>query len=171
MKQCRNCPYGITDFVRRINMYNDIIKTYGIPNDIYGYLQPEDAAEHLESFLWCNKVGGKIYNCGTCTDAAVSEEYNKSSSRKKKKSKRERDLKYKNHLVKLEREMHNPDPVMYVIKKNSIGISKSYYKRLYRGKSSKKIKRRANKKVRHYKGEISNGGNYKRLAEFCYEYW
>ena len=45
----------------------------------------------------------------------------------------------------------------------------AYFKRQYRGQRSKWIKKQCNKKVRRYKGEISNGGNYKKIEDFWWE--
>lgn len=56
--KCRNCPYGQEDFYRRMAWYNKIISKCGIPNDFYGDLQPDEAADELEQFVWCDKVGG-----------------------------------------------------------------------------------------------------------------
>ena len=46
---------------------------------------------------------------------------------------------------------------------------KHYYKRHYRSKRSKKVKRYCNKQVRRYKKGISNGNCYRRLTEFWWE--
>ena len=48
--------------------YKKIIEERGIPNDIYGSLLPEDAGDEFEQFVWCDKVGGKVYCFGHCTD-------------------------------------------------------------------------------------------------------
>ena len=66
---CRCCPYGKEDFERRMRNYQRIIQERGIPNDIYHYLKPEDAAAEFEQFVWCDKVGGKVYWAGYCEDA------------------------------------------------------------------------------------------------------
>lgn len=46
---------------------------------------------------------------------------------------------------------------------------KEYYKRYYRGKRSKYLKRLSNKAVRKYKGVISGKGGYKRLFDYWWE--
>ena len=35
--------------------YNKIIQERGVPNDIYGNMSFEDAADEFEKFLWCIK--------------------------------------------------------------------------------------------------------------------
>lgn len=59
--RCRECPYGQEDFNRRIYNYQKIINEQGIPNNIYHNLQPEDATDEFEKFVWCEKTGGKVY--------------------------------------------------------------------------------------------------------------
>ena len=46
---------------------------------------------------------------------------------------------------------------------------KEYYKRYYRGKRSKYLKRLSNKAVRRYKGDISGKGGYKKLFDYWWE--
>ena len=46
---------------------------------------------------------------------------------------------------------------------------KEYYKRYYRGKRSKYLKKLSNKKVRRYNGEISGKGGYKKLFDYWWE--
>ena len=102
---CRDCPYGKEDFERRMYWYNKTIQERGIPNDIYYNLQPEDAAEEFEQFLWCDKVGGKVYCFGHCTDfyEDIDVVNSQNSSKKKRKNKRERDQKYKEYLKRLDK--------------------------------------------------------------------
>lgn len=94
--------------------------------------------------------------------------------RKRKLNKRERLEKERKHLKKLESEnVRYPHPVKYVDEKlvRKVGysyISKPYYKRLYREKISSYIKRLANRKVRHYKGELHNG--YQHIHK-VYDFW
>ena len=94
--------------------------------------------------------------------------------RKRKLNKRERYEKEQRHLKKLESmNVRYPQPAMYVDQKwvRKVGysyISKPYYKRLYRSKMSKYAKRLANRKVRHYKGELHNG--YQHIHK-VYDFW
>ena len=174
--ECRNCPYGKEDFDRRMAWYNKIIEERGIPNDIYGYETYEDAAKDAEQFLWCDKVCGKVYCFGRCTDTYSDIPKYENCSKRKKRNKRERDLKYKNHLKYLaENTSGYPSPVMYM---DEIWIKgygyvenpKPYYKRLYRGKRSKYLKRQSSKRIRRYKGELHNGWHCHRLYDFWWEY-
>lgn len=66
--KCRNCPYGQEDFYRIMAWYNKIISKCGIPNDFYGDLQPNEAADELEQFVWCDKVGGRVFCFGHCSE-------------------------------------------------------------------------------------------------------
>lgn len=94
--------------------------------------------------------------------------------RKRKLNKRERYEKEQKHLKKLESmNVRYPQPVKYVDEKwvREIGyckIPKPYYKRLCREKISSYIKRLANRKVRHYKGELHNG--YQHIHK-VYDFW
>ena len=87
--KCRDCPYGKEDFERRLYNYNKTIKEHGIPNDIYGYLQHEDAPDEFERFLWCDKVGGKVYCFGRCSDYYIKSDISKTkkTSKQKKRNK------------------------------------------------------------------------------------
>ena len=175
--ECRDCPYGKEDFDRRMAWYIKIVEERGIPNDIYGYETYEDAIEDAEQFLWCDKVGGKVYCFGRCEDAYSDVPKHENHSKKKRKNKRERDLKHKNHLKYLAKNdsRKRPSPVVYTdevwIKgQGYLKNPKPYYKRLYRGQRSKWLKRQSNKKTRRYKGGISNGRNCFRIYDFWWEY-
>ena len=176
--KCRDCPYGIEDFERRMYWYNKIVEEHGIPNDIYYDLQPEDVADEFEQFLWCDKVGGKVYCFGYCTDSYEDVDIikHKNHSKKKRRSKRERDLKHKEHLKRLEKISRGyPSPVyytdeIYVRGCGYIKNPKPYYKRLYRGKRSKYLKKQSHKKIRRYKGELHNGWQCHKLYDFWWEY-
>ena len=158
--------------------YNKIVEERGIPNDIYGYETYEDAVKDAEQFLWCDKVGGKVYCFGYCTDSYEDIDIikHKNHSKKKRRNKRERDLKYKEHLKRLEKISRGyPSPVYYTdeIYVRGCGYVKNpkpYYKRLYRGKRSKYLKKQSHKKIRRYKGELHNGWQCHKLYDFWWEY-
>ena len=176
--QCKDCPYGIEDFERRMYWYNKIVEERGVPNDIYHDLQPEDVTDEFERFLWCDKVGGKVYCFGHCTDFYEDSDVvkQKNSSKKKRRNKRERDLKHKEHLKRLDKISRGyPSPVyytdeIYVRGYGYVKNPKPYYKRLYRGKRSKYLKKQSHKKIRRYKGELHNGGQCHKLYDFWWEY-
>lgn len=106
------------------------------------------------------------------------------SKNTKREVKRKRNQKYQRHLKYLYEELYDHSwlpPVIYVRQKwirdknNNyvlIDIPKPYYKRIYRSNShrgvsnSKYYKKQANRKVRRYKGELPNGGYYKKIAEY-----
>lgn len=133
--------------------------------DWYGEYPDEDRANQSEQFVWCDKVGGKVYSFGHCSDWYEQDEENyKNHSKKKRINKRERYLKHQNHLRYLYETVggYYPTPVRYVdeIWIKGIGYIKNpkpYYQRLYRGKKSKYLKQLSNRKIRKYKGELHNG--------------
>ena len=158
--------------------YNKTVEESGIPNNVYHYLQPEDAADQFEQFLWCDKVGGKVYCFGHCTDSSEDTDVTDYSNRskKKKRNKRERDQKYKEYLKRLDKisngylsPVHYTDEI-YVRESGYIKNPKPYYKRLYRGKRSKYLKKQSHRKIRRYSGELHNGWQCHKLYDFWWEY-
>ena len=155
-------------------LYNKVVSEQGIPNDIYGYLEPQDASDQFEKFLWCDKVGGKTCWSGRCEDAYSNVVVHKNHSKKRKRNKRERYLKHQKHLKDLaENTSGYPSPAIYMdeiwVGHDYIKNPKPYYKRVYRGKRSKYLKRASNKKIRQYKGGLQNGWNCHHLFDFWYE--
>ncbi len=152
--ECRNCPYGKDEFNRRMNFY--------------GYkLHPEEIPYEVEQHLWCEKTGGKISWTGVCEELPL--QHKQQSQRKRKHNKRERDLVYQNHLKHLAKNYHGCYycDETYIQGQGRIENQKSYYKRFYRRRASKYLKRISNRKVRHYKGDIPYGSFYHKL----YDYW
>jgi hypothetical protein len=150
--RCRDCPYGIESFEK-----------------YKSYIYEEDA----ENCVWCDKVGGKVYSFGHCSDwYEQDEEDHKNHSKKKRMNKRERYLKHQNHLKYLETvSCGNPKAVIYKdeIWDKKLGYAKNpkpYYKRQYRYKISKYLKRQSNQKIRRYKGELHNGNQCHKLYDF-----
>ena len=94
----------------------------------------------------------------------------------KRRNKRERDLKHKEHLKRLDKISRGyPLPVyytdeIYVRGCGYIENPKPYYKRLYRGKRSKYLKKQSHKKIRRYNGELHNGWQCHKLYDFWWEY-
>lgn len=132
--------------------------------------------DELEESILCDKVGGKVSCCGYCDDIQEENIIRKTYSNKKKLNKFERNVKYKNHLKKLYINVGEcyPSPVVYEDKllagRYYIENPKPYYKRYYRDQRSKYLKRQSNKRVRRYKGELSNGNDYRRIYDFWWEY-
>ncbi len=165
--RCKNCPYGAEDFTRRIEMYKSV----------YGEYPDEDRASDSEQFVWCDKVGGKVYCFGHCTDWYEHDKQpHKTYSKKKRTNKRERYLKHQKHLKHLYKTVggYYLSPVRYTDEIWTKGIgyvenSKPYYQRLYRGKRSKCLKRQSNKAIRRYKGELHKGWQCHRLYDFWWE--
>lgn len=81
--KCKDCLYGYEDFEK-----------------YKSYIDEED----IENCVWCDKVGGKVYSFGHCSDwYEHDEEKHKNHSKKKRMNKRERYLRHQNHLKYLER--------------------------------------------------------------------
>ena len=152
--KCRNCPYGIDDYTSRIEMYKTV----------YGEYPGEKRANESEQFVWCNKVGGKVYTYGHCSEWYEQDEENyKNHSKKERINKRERYLKHQNHLKYLERVACKYPPAVEYVEN-----PKPYYKRWYRDKSSSYLKRQSNKAIRRYKGELHNG--YQQIHK-VFDFW
>lgn len=178
MLECRNCPYGEEDFKRRMYWYEKTVRERGIPNDIYHHLKPEDAPYEFEQFLWCDKVGGKVFWAGRCEDAYTQPVITQKHSKQKIRNKRECDQKHKNHLIFLAEIIPGyPSPVVYTDKiwikgQGWVDNPRPYYKRCYRGRGkhsySNYHKKMSNRKIRRYKGELPKKGN---LSHRLYDFW
>lgn len=97
-------------------------------------------------------------------------------SKNKRRSKRQQNLKHRNHLKFLAENVQSyPPPVIYTdeiyTRQGWVKNPKPYYKRLYRGKHKhnryKYYKKNANRCVRQYKGEIYKGNMYRKI----FDYW
>lgn len=72
--KCRDCPYGIDDFTLRMAMYKSV----------YGEYPYEDRANESEQFVWCDKVGGKVYIFGHYSEFGEDDNKNHTYHVKKK---------------------------------------------------------------------------------------
>lgn len=155
--RCRDCPYGKEDYDRLSKFCDE---------------------EDIENYVWCDKVGGKVYCFGHCTDfyEDIDIVKQKNSSKKKRINKRERDKKYKNHLKQLSKSSSGfPSGAVYfdeiwIKGKGYVKNPKPYYKRLYRGQRSKYLKKQSHKAIRRYKGELHNGNMCHKIYDFWWEY-
>lgn len=128
---------------------------------------------------YCDKVGGKTLLYGYCTDVyEYPDDIHRHRSKKKRKNKRERDLKYKNHVKFLAQTYPCYPPPAMPVNENGCWnfddpIGTVYYRRTYKGNHKKNryafYKRYANRVVRRYKGEISNGCGYKKAFDYAWE--
>ena len=73
---------------------------YEYPDSVYSEYE---ISEFLYKYYWCEKVGGKIYHYGVCSELEHNIKKHKSLSKKKRRNKRERDLKHKEYLKRLEK--------------------------------------------------------------------
>lgn len=155
--RCNDCPYGEEDF-QKLKARN-----------------PDCADTELLNYIWCDKVGGKISQYGMCNEDSFTVKDCKKYSNKKRRNKRERYLKYQKHLKDLaENTSGYPTPAYrvdkaWIRKYGYVEISKPYYKRLYRGQRSKYLKKLSNRKIRRYKGGLSNGSMCRKLYDFWWE--
>lgn len=160
--ECRDCPYINEEFNRKTK----------------GKTEEYDLYE-FERSCWCEKIGGKIWLYGKCCDFVNKNIPDiKQCSKHMKRSKRERYLKYKQHLKFLTEKANSyPSSVMYIDKIYIKGYgwienTKPHYKRLYRDNHKngryKWYKKYANRQVRRYKGELHNKGNQYRKI---FDYW
>ena len=162
--ECKNCPYIQDELGINLEEYSRIFQF------------DEEVVEDIISSCWCEKVNGRIWWYGHCEEGYSGIPKHENHSKKKRRNKRERDLRYKNCLKQLVKNASDkrPSPATYTdeiwVKGHGyVENPKPYYKRLYRGKRSKYLKRQSNKKIRRYKGELHNGWHCHRLYDFWYE--
>ena len=145
----------------------------------------EEVLDNEENCCWCDKVGGKIWWYGHCEDAISEDEPPKIRARKSRRTKRERDLIYKQHLKFLaEIAPGHPSPSTPRDKNRRYtppnGRSRFYphdeveeivyYKRCYKSHhgGNKKAKKCSDKAVRRFNGELKSKSNqYHKI----YDYW
>lgn len=161
---CRSCPYIKNEYDLKTQHEYKLFMCYP------GY------EDDMEQSCWCEKVGGKIYQYGDCGERYPMDCQKMNHTKKKKQNKRERDLKYKNHLKYIADHVpYYPSGVDYVDEEyiKDIGyvqLNKPYYKRIYRSNhgGSKRLKSFSNRCVRRYKGDLQNGGSYKKIFDYWY---
>ena len=164
--ECATCPYGKEEYERRERFSKECRILYNKTD--------EDDTDIFHD-IFCDKTGGKVSIWGYCEDVNHDISKHKNHSKKKKRSKRERDLKYKKHLKYLAKNNWFPSPAFctngtWVKGHGWIENSGTYYyKRLYRGKNSSYLKKASNRKIRQYKGELSNGYYCHRLFDFWWK--
>lgn len=132
---------------------------------------------HISKEYFCEKIGGMPCLNGECHDAYQKRLENRRYSRKKRPSRRERDRKYRKHLQELAALSEsgcfkNPmyGGALYMDETTHGSIKKPYYRRYWRGDHNNRFKywlKASNRKVRRYKGDIHNGGFYRKI----FDYW
>lgn len=182
---CENCSYIKDELDSKINWYLEKESRYDTQNNIYQSMTYDEIINYEIEYCWCEKIGGKLCWYGQCSDAYSNEikhknHSNKKKRNKKKRNKRERDFKYKQHLKYLSKSSRGYPAAVYPIDKygryiwfpDNIPKETIYYKRCYRSNNGKTgcsryCKKISNRKIRRYKGEISNGFWCHKL----YGYW
>lgn len=157
---CKQCPYIKAEYFHKVDQAFD-----GFEYDI-------------EQSCWCDKVGGKLSWNVYCSDSYGIDHPVVHHMKMKKRSKRERDEKYKKQLRFLSNNgSRYPYGAIWVDRKwikgkGYIFLKSPYYKRIYRSNhsgNSKKMKVRSNRCIRRYKDEISKGGSYKKIFDYWWE--
>lgn len=163
--ECATCPYGKEEYERRERFSKECRILFNKTD--------EDDTDTFHD-IFCDKTGGRVSIWGYCEDINYDSPKHDNHSKKKKRNKRERDIKYKSHLKHLSEISNYPKPAYYIdeikVKRyHYIKSPKPYYKRVYRDKGSPYLKKISNRRIRRYKGEISNGWNCHRLFDFWWE--
>lgn len=157
---CKQCPYIKAEYLYKADNAFDEYK------------------DDIEDSCWCEKVGGKLSLYGRCGDPYIMNYQSENRAKRKRRNKRERDLKHKRRLKFIaDNSSQYPCGAMYVCEKwtrknGYTPLKKPYYKRLYRDNhsgNSKKLKSYASRCVRRYKGDLQNGGSYKKVFDYWWE--
>lgn len=161
MSACIDCPVIQNEFDNRLIVYGyEMITKY--PQD-KEWIMENDIIAHC----WCDKTGGEICHTGRCYNSSI---YcvKKNARKKRKRTRRERDCAYKRKLETLF--------MAYPADKNGRYVEQNeqerfaYYKRVYRGNrkglSTTYWKKISNRKIRRYKGDISNGFMCHKIFEY-----
>jgi len=120
---------------------------------------------------YCNKLGCLIKNSEPCEKEV---EYVKRNSRHPRKlNAYKRKVRYKQYLERLADEDQGYPSGAYRVGYDGFYTDNpnytKYVKREWRGKRSKYLKRLSSRKIRRYKGEIPDGGSYKKIFDFWWE--
>ncbi len=165
IKNCRECPYVGERVVEKTS-------------ECHGFAEISDRVEDWNpEKLFCEKIGGIPCLDGECQDAYQKVSEVRRYSRKKRLNAWRRKRKYKRHLKEIaimgELRRENCKNCMYsgavYMDENANGdlLEKPYYRRYWRGSRFKEWRDISNRKVRRYKGDIHNGGFYKKI----FDYW
>lgn len=177
--KCKECPYIQDELELRAKHYEDVAKRFGFPNDIYGDATLEEVLDLESEYFWCPKTGGKIWAYGRCEDA-VEESPVVTVEGERHLSRREAEERYKDHLKFLaDFCAYYPSPaekmdfnrkIVYDegLGKDDVDARTVYHKRYWVNRNGRKgrahfSKNQANRKVRRYKGDLSDGNEYKNL--------
>lgn len=157
---CQDCPYISNEYNLKTEYFYDNYDIYDV------------SEEDIINGCWCDKVGGKISLFGRCSHLMINPPDNIPRSKRRRYTKRQRDLKYKNHLKHISENSKCYPPSVNPINKYghmSHNDDIVYYKRFYRGKASSYYKNLSNRKIRRFNGDISRGWWCHKLYDFMYE--
>lgn len=172
---CKTCAYGKEDFERRISWYDYYAKKYGIPNEVYGNMTREDAENEALKFIWCEKMGGKIYTFGKCSLAAkdtviedkegkntmpnlTATDYQKKSMRKRRKA---------NAIYKLRIKRCSEVGGYYLPcnKRREYDTETTVYYEKYSSRDKETLKKVTNSRVRNHEYGFKKGSAYKKVHD------
>lgn len=132
-----------------------------------------DGCPYLNDSRYCKKIDGNVDLYGSCeTEEAI--DVGKTYSNPRKLNRYDRNKKYKRKLINLARKnIGKWFPPAFPVNENgdwTDNIEEMYrIKRLYRGSRSKYLKKMSNKKLRRFKGNVSNHGGYRKVYDLWWE--
>lgn len=139
-------------------------------------LQESMTGDRISEIHFCEKTG-MPYLDGGCSDAYQEEPEGRRHQGKQRMAARERNRKYQKHLRKLASisgRMQGKS-AMYgravLVDREAEGAGKNlFYRKCWRGCHHNRFRywrRVSNRKVRRYRGDVHNGGSYRKI----FDYW
>lgn len=166
---CMDCPLIKDEMERRLNSYGY--------EDIMKYPEfKEDIMNEICCSCFCDKYGTKIFwtNTDGC-DNYPSVSIKKKVRGKRRRTKRERESKYRKHLKKLESLPYEPcgasyKDEIYIPGEGYVKNPKPYYARSYKGRDYTELKKMANRRVRRRNNVLYHGNQYRKVFDLWNEY-
>ena len=122
----------------------------------------------------CEKADEEVTYNKACVYRESDRELKTVHSNKRKRNKRERYIAYQNRLKRLAGITRYPSCIIFKEEKwiggqGYVTLSKPYYKKFSRRKCSKYLKKQSHRKIRRYKGDLSNGWFCHKLFDYWWE--
>lgn len=150
---CIECPYIKDEYESKSNQFGEF--------DI--------------EYCWCDKIGGKIWRFGVCNNGLSNNQNHKTNKQNpRKRSKRQRDIYYKNKLKRIVCNNGNcyTCSVKGVNRDGECDIENIvYYKKYYNSRRKQHLQKASNKIIRKISiyENIQNGCNYKKYYDLEWE--
>ena len=131
--------------------------------------------EEPNNKYWCDKIDGEVSESNNCYEEEGLIEMSRNPYRREHSlNSYKRDVKYKERMKKFAKlckeRWYSP---VYPVNSDGHYVDDmddmAYIKRVWRGNRSRYLKQQSNKKLRQYKGEIPDGGGYKKVFDFWWE--